>query len=451
MEHPYYRTRGATTGYKLRGPAARGETAGLRNDGRRLKWKATQRPRFRAGERAAQPGKGKVAQKTTTQLVHPTAAESADDPRNHARVGVGEGTTALGWDAEDAYLPEPPPAPREPLWKDGSVRIGIHTSIAGDLTGALEIANKLGCNALQIFSSSPRMWPRSSAAGGTRIPEADAARFRARREELGLGPLVIHDNYLINLASPERMTRVRSIQAFREEILRALTLGADFLVAHPGSAMGVPMAQAVAAIADGFRQAARGIKFGGLRILVENTSGMGSAVGSRFEELAGILNAAADLPMGICLDTAHAFEAGFDLRGEAGLEQMLQRAESTVGLERVFVLHVNDSKTPLSSRVDRHQHVGKGKIGLEGFRRMLNHPMLSAGGAHGLPGRAFILETPIDAPGDDRRNVRVLWKLVGINVKQMPNAEDGFTMFRGARVKSAKGNARTGKKTKKKN
>jgi deoxyribonuclease-4 len=391
-----------------------------------------------------------VATKTATQLVHPVAAEAADDSRNHARVGAGEGTTTLTWDAEDAYLPEPPPAPREPVWKDGSVRIGIHTSIAGDLTGALDIANKLGCNALQIFSSSPRMWPRSSAAGGTRIPEADAARFRTRREELGLGPLVIHDNYLINLASPERMTRVRSIQAFREEILRALALGADFLVAHPGSSLGAPVAQAVSAIADGFRQSARGIKFGTLRLLVENTAGMGSAVGSRFEELAGILNAASDLPMGICLDTAHAFEAGFDLRSEAGLEQLLQRAEGTVGLKRVFVIHVNDSKTPLGSRVDRHQHIGKGKIGLEGFRRMLNHPLLSASGAHGVPGRAFILETPIDAPGDDRRNVRALWKLVGIKVKQAPHAEDGFTMFRGARAKSARGKLRRGRKQKRK-
>src|SRR4029077_3617403 len=127
------------------------------------------------------------------------------------------------------------------------------------------------------FSSSPRMWPR----GGSRVAEADAARFRARRAELGLGPLVIHATYLINLASPDRVMRTRSIQAFHDELVRAVALGADFLVAHPGSALGADREQAIADIADGMRQAARGIKIGSLRILVENTSGMGSAVGAR--------------------------------------------------------------------------------------------------------------------------------------------------------------------------
>src|ERR1700685_279570 len=142
--------------------------------------------------------------------------------------------TELTFDAADEYRPEPPPAPEIPSWKDGSIRIGIHTSIAGDIAGALDSAAKLGANALQIFSSSPRMWPR----GGTRIAEADAARFRARRAELALGPLVIHDNYLINLASPDRVMRTRSIQAFHDELIRAVSLGADFLVAHPGSGLG---------------------------------------------------------------------------------------------------------------------------------------------------------------------------------------------------------------------
>src|ERR1700723_3613016 len=143
-------------------------------------------------------------------------------------------TVAPVYDIEDEYRPEAPPEPQVPHWLDGSVRIGIHTSIAGDIAGALDIASKLGCNALQIFSASPRMWPR----GGTRIADADAARFRTRRGELGLGPLVIHDNYLINLASPDRVMRTRSIQAFHDELVRAVSLGADFLVAHPGSALG---------------------------------------------------------------------------------------------------------------------------------------------------------------------------------------------------------------------
>ena len=333
--------------------------------------------------------------------------------------------TEFAYDVSDEYRPEPVPIPGPPAWQDGSFRIGIHTSIAGDIAGALDIASKLGANALQIFSASPRMWPR----GGTRIADADAARFRARRAELGLGPLVIHDNYLINLASPDRVMRTRSIQAFHDELVRAVSLGADFLVAHPGSCMGSEISQAVSEIAQGMRQAARGMKFGDLRILIENTSGMGSAVGSRFEEIKAILDETRDLPMGVCLDTAHMFEAGYEITTEEGLQRTLEAVDRTMGLDRVYVLHLNDSKTPLGSRVDRHEHIGRGKIGLAAFGRILNHPRLGPG-AQGLAGRAFILETPIDLPGDDRRNVRTLWDLVGVDAKQTPEAEDGFSMVR---------------------
>jgi deoxyribonuclease-4 len=328
---------------------------------------------------------------------------------------------------------------------DGSFRIGIHTSIAGRLTQSLEIARKLGCNALQIFSASPRMWPRST---GARIPPVEADRFRARRAELGLGPLVIHDNYLINLASPEPVLRVRSIQAFHEELVRAIALGADFLVMHPGSSRGGSLTQAIEQVAQGLHQAARGIRFDGLRILVENTSGMVAALGWRLAELAAILDVASDLPLGVCLDTAHLFEAGYDIRSEAGLEQTLGAIGRVVGLHRVFALHNNDSKTPLGSRVDLHEHIGRGRIGLAAFRRLLNHPWLVPYGREGFPGRAFILETPIDAPGDDRRNVRTLWKLVGLTARQAPRAEDGFSMVKKSRVKSrtSKVRAETAKK-----
>jgi deoxyribonuclease IV len=347
------------------------------------------------------------------------------------------------YDASDEYRPEPVPIPEPPAWQDGSFRIGIHTSIAGDIAGALDIAAKLGANALQIFSASPRMWPR----GGTRIADADAARFRARRAELALGPLVIHDNYLINLASPDRVMRTRSIQAFHDELVRAVALGAEFLVAHPGSGLGGDREQAIADIAQGMRQAARGMKIGGLRILVENTSGMGSAVGARLEEIRAILDQTGDLPMGVCLDTAHLLEAGYDITTHEGLEATIAAAERTVGLQRVYVWHVNDSKTPLGSRVDRHEHIGRGTIGLESFRRILNHLKLGPG-LEGLPGRAFILETPIDRPGDDRRNVRALWELVGLSVKQAPRAEDGFSMLRAKKKASPKRASRATRKKK---
>ena len=301
-------------------------------------------------------------------------------------------SSQLVFDAADEYRPEAPPPPEIPAWKDGSTRIGIHTSIAGDLSAALEIAHELGANALQIFSSSPRMWVR----GPSRISEADATRFRERRKVLGLGPLVIHDNYLINLASPNPVLRTRSVQAFHQEIVRALALGADFLVAHPGCSKEGRADAAVSAIAQG------------LQILLENTAGQGTSLGSRFEELRAVLDASPDLPLGVCIDTAHTFAAGWDIRTTEGLEKTLQAIDRTVGIERVRVVHVNDSKTHLGSRVDRHEHIGKGKIGLEAFRRIVNHPMLA--------GRAFILETPIDKLGDDRRNVAALWKLLGVSI-----------------------------------
>jgi len=313
--------------------------------------------------------------------------------------------TSLVFDAADEYRPEPLPVPEIPVWKDGSIRIGIHTSIAGDIAGALDLAHGLGANALQIFSASPRMW-----AGGTaRIAPADSDRFRARRRELQLGPLVIHGNYLINLASPNPVLRARSVQAFHQELVRALSLGADYLVIHPGSSLGTANGPAIAAVAQGLKQAARGLKLDELRILIENTAGQGSSLGARFDELQAILDGCRDLPLGVCIDTAHTFAAGWDLRSAEGLEAALREIDGTVGLDRVAVVHVNDSKTPLGSRVDRHEHVGKGRIGLEAFTRILNHPLLA--------GRAFILETPIDKPGDDRRNVTVLWKLVGREVK----------------------------------
>jgi deoxyribonuclease IV len=375
-------------------------------------------------------------------------------------------TSILTFDSSDEYRPEPAPEPQPPAWRDGSVRIGIHTSIAGGFAGALESASKLGCNALQIFSASPRMWPRV----GSRIPETAAAEFRAKRAALGLGPLVIHANYLINLASSDPVMRVRSIQAFHDEIVRGVALGADYLVVHPGSSLGNTPAQSIRDVSQALRQAARGVRlcaaFGDLRdcrlrLLLENTSGMGAAIGSRFEELKAILDGAPELPLGVCLDTAHAFHAGYDIRSEAGLAQTIAALERTVGLSRVAVLHVNDSKTPFASRVDRHEHIGRGhigrgKAGLEAFRRILNHPSLSASagrtgsggnkaqevanengksncGSGGWPGRAFLLETPIDAPGDDRRNVRRLWDLVGIAAKQAPRAQNGFSMLRAKR------------------
>ena len=333
-------------------------------------------------------------------------------------------TSVTEFDPEDEYRPEPPPEPLPPAWMDGSLRIGIHTSIAGSHLNALESARKLGCNALQIFSASPRMWQ----GGPARIPEADAKAFRARREQLGLGPLVIHANYLINLAASQPMLRTRSIQAFHDEIVRAVALGADCLVVHPGSRGEAAPERAVATIIESVKQAARRVPLGAPRILIENTAGMGAAMGSRLEEVADIVSGLSGLPAGACLDTAHLFAAGYDIKSERGLTSTIELIDQTIGLDRVPVFHVNDSKIPLGGRVDRHEHIGQGKIGAQAFERILTHPRLGATAPEGLPGRAFLLETPIDRPGDDRRNVAKLWELAGLK-DRAPAVEKGFSML----------------------
>ena len=263
-------------------------------------------------------------------------------------------------------------------------------------------------------------------AAAVRIPEPDAKAFRARREELGLGPLVIHANYLVNLAATQPMLRTRSIQAFHEELVRGMVLGADHLVVHPGARGESPLESAIPAIIESVKQAARRVPLGNMRILIENTAGMGTAVGARLEEVAAIVRGLDALNAGACLDTAHLFAAGYDIRTAAGLEQTVDAIDRTIGLERVPVIHVNDSKIALGGRVDRHEHIGKGKIGAEAFARLLRHPRLRAMPPEGVAGRAFLLETPIDDPGDDRRNVAKLWALTG---EQGPAAEKGFSML----------------------
>jgi len=326
------------------------------------------------------------------------------------------------FDPEDEYRPEPEPEPQPPSWMDGSLRIGIHTSTAGSYLNALESARKLGCNALQIFSASPRAWQ----SGAARIPASEAAAFRARRDELGLGPLVVHSNYLINLAAQQPMLRTRSIQSFHEEIVRSLALGADYVLVHPGSRGESSVERSIATVIESIKQAAKRLQLGNLRILIENTAGMGAHVGGRLEEIAEILRGLSALPVAACLDTAHLFASGYDIRSEAGLSSTIAQIDSTIGLERVPIFHANDSKVPLGARVDRHEHIGKGKIGATAFERILRHPRLSALPPAGLVGRAFLAETPIDDPGDDRKNVAKLWELAGI---QGPAVESGFSMM----------------------
>jgi deoxyribonuclease-4 len=280
------------------------------------------------------------------------------------------------------------------------LRIGIHTSIQGALEKSAFRAAELGANTFQIFSASPRMWKAKPQ------PPERIVRLREARERFDLTPLVIHDNYLINLAAGDPVLRRRSVAAFRDELRRAAAMSADYLVAHPGSYAGQSLEQGIRNVARSLVEAARGLQLNGLMLLIENTAGSGAALGSRFTELAEIRRLAApqaDLDIGYCLDTAHCLAAGYDLATAGGLTKTLHEAEEVLGLDRVRVIHANDSKTPLGSRVDRHQHIGKGHIGTEGFRRIMRHPKLRR--------KAFILETPIDKKGDDRRNVDRLKQL----------------------------------------
>lgn len=280
------------------------------------------------------------------------------------------------------------------------MRIGIHTSIAGALENAALRAAELGANTFQIFSTSPRSWNFDG------VDREAALALRRTRERLDLRPLVVHDNYLINLAAADEVIRRKSIVAFRAEIDRALAIGADYLVMHPGSSKGQAIEQAIDTLVKSLASAAKGVKLGELTILLENTAGAGATIGRTFEELRELrdsLSREAGIEAGYCLDTAHCLASGYDVSSEDGLERTLTAASSVLGMSCVPVIHTNDSKTPLASHVDRHENIGKGYIGKEGFRRILHHPKLRA--------KAFILETPIDKPGDDRRNLNALKRL----------------------------------------
>jgi deoxyribonuclease-4 len=282
------------------------------------------------------------------------------------------------------------------------LRLGIHTFTSGSLEKAARRAAELGADTFQIFSSSPRMWR-------ARVPDAlEIRRMRAVREEFDLHPLSIHVSYLVNLASLDPVIRERSINAFRGELERAVAIGADYLVLHPGSTRGRTVEESIAAFVLGLRDATEGVATGKLNVLIENTAGSGNHLGSKFEELQSIRELARDLTelqVGFCLDTCHLLAAGFPITTAAGLRETIRSAEELLGLSNVPLIHVNDSKGKLGSRVDRHANIGEGYIGAEAFRRILRHPKLRK--------KAFILETPVDNEGDDRRNLDMIRNLAG--------------------------------------
>jgi deoxyribonuclease IV len=292
------------------------------------------------------------------------------------------------------------PRPTRPP-KLTSRRIGIHTSIAGGVENAAERAYRLGCNTFQIFSSSPRQWAPYELGR----PQCD--KLKSLREAYKLKPMVIHTNYLINLASITEAFLKKSIEAFRGEIERALMLCAEYLVLHPGSFRGADREKGLLQTAAAISAASHGLDLakGGLTILIENTAGAEYSLGSSFEQVAEVIEHLRNhVPVGACIDTCHTHVSGYDIVSEQGLRDTLTKLDATIGFKNVPVFHCNDAKAARGSKLDRHQHIGKGTIGAEPFRRLLNDPRLKHA--------AFIAETPVDVPGDDRRNVAALKALV---------------------------------------
>jgi deoxyribonuclease-4 len=247
---------------------------------------------------------------------------------------------------------------------------------------------------VQIFSRNPRGWKAKQ------LTETDISLFHQTRRQTAISPVIIHANYLINLAAADSEMLNKSRESFREEIERALLLKADYLVVHPGSSRGACETNGLVTCAESLRVSTSGLDLGSLKILLENTAGQGECIGHRFEHLRDLIAASPEVPLGVCLDTAHAFTAGYDIREEDGFEATIQALQHTVGTKLVRAVHFNDSRAQYYSRVDRHWHIGQGYIGREALRRFVRHPKL----AHA----AFILETPVDEPGDDVRNVDAL-------------------------------------------
>lgn len=292
------------------------------------------------------------------------------------------------------------PAPKRPP-RLTSRRIGIHTSTAGGIHNAAERAYRIGCNTLQIFSSSPRQWAPYELS----YPLCE--QMLHLRAKYNLRPLVIHTNYLVNLASTNQLFLRKSIEAFRGEVERALAVCADYLVLHPGSFRGADREAGLMQTAAAIAAATQGLDLvqGGLAILVENTAGAEFSLGSSFEQVAEVIDRLSGIvPIAACIDTCHTHVAGYDIVTEEGIYGTLRQLEETIGLNNVKVVHCNDAKAPRGSKLDRHQQIGKGTIGKEPFRILLNDLRL----AHA----AFIAETPIEKPGDDRRNVEALKRLV---------------------------------------
>jgi len=259
--------------------------------------------------------------------------------------------------------------------------LGAHMSIAGGIHKALERGQSIGCESIQIFTKNPRQW------AARQLSDEDVLLFKQRKEETGIDPIIAHDSYLINLGSPKEELWHKSLESFASELDRCAMLGIPYLVMHPGS-------HGIDGVEIGLRRVSEAFNLlfdrsseEGVTVLLETTAGHRHSLGPSFEQLARIVELVERKErLGICFDTCHAFAAGYELRTRQGYERTFQELDQAVGLSRLKVFHLNDSKQDLDSHVDRHEHIGKGYLGLEPFRMLLNDPRF-----RGLP---MLLETP---------------------------------------------------------
>jgi deoxyribonuclease-4 len=278
------------------------------------------------------------------------------------------------------------------------MRFGFHISIAGGFSKVVERAEIRGCETIQFFSRNPRGWRYDP------LDKEEVGAFRSSMKTSALFPVFLHLPYLANIACPRSRFYARSVKSIVTDLKRAEQLGAQYLITHIGHRMESSEEEAMEAVSKGINQAFEKAK-NSVILLLENTAGQGTEIGHSFDQIKKIIDGVnQNEKIGVVLDTAHTFEAGYDLSKPEGTESMLESFEKTIGLKRLHLLHLNDSKTSLGSRKDRHWHIGEGYIGKEGFRNLINHPSIRA-----LPG---IMETPRKDTVEDLKNMRVIRSLM---------------------------------------
>lgn len=275
------------------------------------------------------------------------------------------------------------------------MRLGLHLSIQGSIDRVVDRAVERECNTLQMFSRNPRGWLSKS------LGSMEAESFKAKLRESGIWPVFIHTPYLLNLASPKRDVYRKSVEALKDELRRADVLGVPYVVTHLGSHLGYGKREGLKRTVDAINDCFSAVE-NDVVLLLENTAGTRNSMGSSFEDIEYIASRIGGGRVGVCFDTCHAFAAGYDLVSRGAVEHTLRRFDEVLGLKELRLVHLNDSKGGLGSRIDRHEHIGMGKIGERGFRNIL-HSRLGQ--------QPLILETPVDKRRSDVENLRKVREL----------------------------------------